>query len=301
MGSGKFEDEIICGFKVTSKRKEIWAIELELLKKIIEVCEKYDLTYFAIGGTLLGAVRHKGFIPWDDDIDIGMPRKDYEKLLQIVDKEFDEDIFFQTPYNDNLFRGHAQLRASKTTAVLPYEINGRFNQGIFIDIFPYDEYPVNKLSKLAQGFELKFIENILRGYYGISCGVKAKIIQYTLSKPLGKLFGTSRLYRRYEEICSKYDGKGSGLVRNFCLAYNNKLNLMRRNDMYNLMKMKFEDIYINVPKNYDKILKKSYGSYMEYQIVSSTHGGVIFDTERSYKEFIKDYKENKLNLEDYYI
>ena len=98
MNKFNLEEEIICNFRVSSKRKKVWKVELDLLNNFIEICNKYKLTYFAIGGTLLGAIRHKGFIPWDDDIDIGMPREDYNKLLEIAKKEFKNPIFFQTPY-----------------------------------------------------------------------------------------------------------------------------------------------------------------------------------------------------------
>ena len=77
---GFLEEEVIDGVKVDRKTKEIWAVEMDLYFQLRRVCEKYGLKYFADGGTLLGAVRHKGFIPWDDDMDFAMKRDDYEKL-----------------------------------------------------------------------------------------------------------------------------------------------------------------------------------------------------------------------------
>ena len=85
----------ICGFKVTVERQKIWQIELEMLKLVDKICQKHNLHYSLVGGSLLGAVRHKGFIPWDDDIDIAMKRKDYEKFLKIAQKELPKKYFVQ--------------------------------------------------------------------------------------------------------------------------------------------------------------------------------------------------------------
>ena len=87
------EAEIISDYYVDEKRKKIWAIELDLFIALCDVCRKHNLKFWADGGTMLGAVRHKGFIPWDDDMDIIMPRSDYNKLLEIGPAEFGSPIF----------------------------------------------------------------------------------------------------------------------------------------------------------------------------------------------------------------
>ena len=134
-----FKEEERCGFTVSADMKKVWAAQLDLLERFQEVCHRHGLRFFASGGTLLGAIRHKGYIPWDEDIDIMMMREDYEKLLAIAPQEFTAPYFFQTAWNDKQYsRGHAQLRNSNTTAVLADEADRHypFNQGIFIDIFP---------------------------------------------------------------------------------------------------------------------------------------------------------------------
>ena len=138
-----YQEEERCGYLVSAKMKRIWAVELDLLYQLQQICEKYGIKYYASGGTILGAEGHKGMIPWDDDIDIMMLRDQYDLLCQHAD-EFEEPYFFQTyETDDGYFRGHAQLRNSNTTGVLVEEIekNVPFNQGIFIDIFPLDYYP----------------------------------------------------------------------------------------------------------------------------------------------------------------
>ena len=113
--------------------------ELELLRLFLEVCARLELTYYVLGGTLLGAVRHQGFIPWDDDIDVGMPRKDYTVFLQQAQQHLPEDIFLQTCFTDPAFpANYAKLRNSSTTFMESAFKNRNINHGICIDIFPLD-------------------------------------------------------------------------------------------------------------------------------------------------------------------
>lgn len=151
---GFFNEEVRCEYTVTRQRKEVWAVELDLLREFSRVCNKYNLKYCADGGTLLGAIRHHGFIPWDDDLDIAMLRSDFEKLNEVAPIEFKKPYFWQTEETDKgSARGHAQLRNSATTSIIKTEYerqrNNNFNQGIFIDIFPFDTV-IDDQKKLAE-------------------------------------------------------------------------------------------------------------------------------------------------------
>ena len=140
-----FKEETRCGYTVSAKMKRIWAKELDLLRVFADVCEKNDLEYFLDGGTLLGAIRHKGFIPWDDDVDVIMPRKDYDRLWKIANSCFEYPYFFQTSLSEkNFFRAHAQLRNSETTGFIQSDEKKDINKGIFLDIFPLDNVPSDK-------------------------------------------------------------------------------------------------------------------------------------------------------------
>ena len=161
--NGYLEPEFREGFFVDAKRKKIWAVELDLLSQFTRVCEKYNLSYYLDGGTLLGAVRHKGFIPWDDDVDVIMPREDYDKLFEVAEIEFKEPYFFQTPLTEtNFFRGHAKLRNSSTTGYILDDRKKKINNGIWLDIFPLDGVADLALQRIIQKYHIWLLRGILR-------------------------------------------------------------------------------------------------------------------------------------------
>ena len=285
------DEEILCGYKVTSDTKKVWQVELDLLKKFIQVCNKYDIKYFIIAGSLLGVIRHGGFIPWDDDIDIGMLRPEYEKLLKVADKEFKKNYFFQTPYSDHIYRGHAQLRNSNTSAILPSEIHKDFNQGIFIDIFPYDEYPRHriqfKFQKLRTAFYIKLCCNYLDGGYE---SIKSKVFNI-FSRLIMSIFKYQNVYKKYENICSKYNGKGNGMVSNLSFKYGREKYMHKKEYFEDLIDATFEGINVKIPREYDKILSKQYGNYHEFKVGTSTHGKLYLSADIPYKKYLKKKKK----------
>lgn len=135
-----FDPETICDFYVDEKRKKIWAVELDLLLEFDRICKEYELKYYLSVGTLLGAVRHHGFIPWDDDIDVEMPREDYDRL-QVLYGERDTPYFLQTPYTDSYYAfSHIRLVNLNTTCFTKVFAYQPMKQGIFLDIFPLDKW-----------------------------------------------------------------------------------------------------------------------------------------------------------------
>lgn len=159
------DEEVIDGHLVTAETKKLWAVEMDLATHLLEVCNKYNLKIWATGGTLLGAVRHKGFIPWDDDMDFCMMRDDYNKLVEIGPKEFKDPYFFQSIYTDNLGGGLVKLRNSNTTMLE----NGYWNYkernlGCAIDIFVMDAIPIEKPSFQKEYKTIRFLRRIVNNY-----------------------------------------------------------------------------------------------------------------------------------------
>lgn len=138
------QKEIRRGYEILPEMKKVWSVEIELLRKLLDVCKRYNLKIFAEGGTLLGAIREHGFIPWDDDIDMAMPREDYDKLRELASAEFKSPYFFQCGYTDIFPNGITRLRKDGTAAITYKSIYDRCHQGIFIDIFPLDSIPDEK-------------------------------------------------------------------------------------------------------------------------------------------------------------
>ena len=134
--------------------KEVWAVQIDLLKRLLDVCNKHKLKIWVDCGTLLGTIRHQGYIPWDDDIDMAMLREDYDKLIAIGEKEFQHPYFLQSGYVEEFNRGFARLRNSNTTGTMSCDIEQKFNLGLFIDIFVYDAIPdeLRNLIKLQRKY-----------------------------------------------------------------------------------------------------------------------------------------------------
>ena len=148
---GFLEEEERNGFLVTRERKKLWIVILDLFLEFKRVCDKYGLRYYPCYGFLLGAVRHHGFIPWDDDLDVCMPRNDYERFLKLS-YEFRNPYFLQIPETDpGYFYGMAKIRNSNTTAIIQMFHYQGFNHGVWFSVFPMDNW-------VLDGGETQFLQ-----------------------------------------------------------------------------------------------------------------------------------------------
>jgi lipopolysaccharide cholinephosphotransferase len=163
--------------------KEAQKIMLKMLLEFDRICKKHDLTYWLEFGTLLGAVRHKGFIPWDDDLDVSMPREDYELFLKIAPGELREDLFFQTRDTDKHYKNFfAKIRDRNSTFIDAWEAkrNIRYHQGIYIDIFPLN-FIQNKRWTVLVYKSLVWLSKLLHNRY-----IKTKTVTSLWVKLLNK-------------------------------------------------------------------------------------------------------------------
>lgn len=287
---GFLNEEVRGGYTVTRQMKEVWAIELDLLCKFDEVCKKLDLTYCVDSGTLLGAIREKGFIPWDDDIDVVMLRDDYEVLINKGQKYFDGQYFLQSTYSDiNYYRCHAQLRNTNTTGILPHEGKRvQFNQGVFIDIFVLDGIPEDQeilIKTIKQQNWYKFIINCMVGSDSES------IFKSAVKKTLGKLFriiyhSPEKVYAASKEKIMRWPD--SKYIDKLWWRRNiNSIHYLRKEWFSKCILMPFEWLKFPVPINYDSILSEYYGAdYMKPRQAPSRHESVIFNTDMSYLDYL---------------
>lgn len=295
---GFLDEETRCGYFVSKDMKKVWAVLLDMLFEFDRVCKKYDISYFASGGTMLGAVRHKGFIPWDDDIDLMMFRDQYEKLCQIAPSEFKHPYFFQTQYTDfGSLRGHAQLRNSETTGILKTELEQKknFNQGIFIDIFPLDAVIDNKTLFDKQYHDAMIYKSrsvfwsgwTKENFYPSKSSIFTFIKKCSsiLFNPIIKKHVNNN-YRKFEETCKRYNSHNTEMISTLSFVFNKELHFKYRSDYTKLIDMDFEFIKIPVGAKYDHALTKRYGDYKSMVIGNSDHGGVFLDPDKSYKEYI---------------
>jgi lipopolysaccharide cholinephosphotransferase len=285
-------------FDVSEQMKKVWQVELDLLQRLIEVCQKHGLRLWVDFGTLLGAVRHKGFIPWDDDIDVCMPRPDYDRLVAMANDEFTRPYLLQTAYTDtDYFRGHAQLRDSRTTAIRPSDSYQPFNQGIFIDIFVLDGVPddADKSQELS-----RWVRKKLRYLKSKNCAILA-------SGRIGLVFrkwkcrrevarrGWGNMFNEIEERLRQqpFDKSRHVAEISFCgLDF-----VMERSYFDDTVWLDFEDIKVPAPSDYKGVLTTLFGNnYMTPMHTGTSHGEVIFDTEKSYLESLpavrRDYRRS---------
>lgn len=158
---------------VNNDKQQLNHILVELLRTLDEVCQRYNIKYFVFAGTMLGAIRHKGIIPWDDDVDVVLWREDYNRLMQVADEgAFQPPFFFQNPKTDPGFpKGYCRLRNSNTTEIPIVDVYEKCNHGVFIDIFPLDNIPDDEVAFSKQIKKLKRMRNLMNVYARHHAGI----------------------------------------------------------------------------------------------------------------------------------
>ena len=236
-------------------------IEIEMLIAVISTCEKLGLKYYMLGGTLLGAVRHKGFIPWDDDIDIGMLRKDYDVFVKKAQAFLPESLFVQTYITDpNFPMNFCKIRNSETTFIESSIKNLKINHGVFIDVFPLDFHPDNKLS--LKRYDLKnklLISRISEIYASAPRSIPRKIKHFFARIPTFCL-SVNRAVQARDNLMKSC--KESSRIANYCGAWGEK-EIVPKEWYGEGTLLEFEGLWLNAPKEYDKWLTQVYGEYMK--------------------------------------
>lgn len=255
---------------------EIKKYSLLILKEVKRICENNNLTYFLDSGTLLGAIRHNGFIPWDDDIDIAMPRPDYEKLIIIFNEETEKPYFLHSFNTDKKYFFSFAKVCDKRTLKIEHGIN--LKQGLSIDIFPIDGYPDNEnnIKKHWEKLLFNFHEYVQHLNHSNSLNKKTLFTRIKLSKSLkltrNKAIEVDTYAKSYNYELSKQAGINT-------IIYYGKNCRNFNKSIWTPIEHIFEDDSFSIPQGYDFILKNYYGNYMELppeEKRTSSHGSVIY-------------------------
>ncbi len=224
---------------------EIQTLELNIFRKVDRFCRDNHIKYFLDGGTLLGAIRHKGFIPWDDDIDIYMPRKDYQKFKELF-PQLNEDKELQVvSWDTKTFYGRPMAKViDLRTVLIETNYHGDDPLGVFIDIFPLDGVPSKALWRFFHEKYLHFLKRLLY----------MKLI-YPKSLPLS----SKQICRWMEDSAKSTDYNSADIIT----CYASFFKVFKKECFDDVIELPFCDIQAYVPVGYDEILKELYGDYMK--------------------------------------
>lgn len=246
--------------------QQVKCAQMDLLMELHRICEKWDIPYFLIGGTLIGAIRHEGFIPWDDDIDVGMLRTDYDRFMKVCQKEL-EDAYILHDWHTDLYLPNpfAKLKIRGTHYPEQISAKSKVDDGIFIDIFPFDSTPAEPGLRKKQARQMKLCRKILLVRCGFSLGegsVLKKLVYGALK--LGSCFRSIRGWKKWgDRIQNRYNHLETKTVTNMGGSYSYERESHPRVELEETVLHKFENGMFRIPKGYDSLLRRCYGDYMK--------------------------------------
>ena len=244
--------------------RRIQQIETDVLCEVDRICQKHQIKYGLGFGTLIGAVRHQGFIPWDDDVDICMMRKDYERFKDICRTELNPKYFYQSKDTDpEYYHLFDKIRVNGTVFKEDLIAEHDIHLGVYIDIFPMDYVPDNGFLRCLQFWKFHFFRTgLMAKYMSMEERTGYKLLAAKVVRALFKPFSLDSLYRNATREACRYDGKRGTYIFNFCSAINEK-SLCHASCLEDVVYAKFEDKEFLIPKEYDEVLRVAYGDYMQ--------------------------------------
>lgn len=257
------------------EQKDLKKMLLCIAEDIDKVCKKYDLKLFLVGGSLLGAIRHHGFIPWDDDIDFGLIREDYKRLISVFDKELSGNYYLRCP-NSKYPNGNRFMQIYRKNTLLETSEGSTPLQPncIFVDIFPYDYVPNNRLLRVLKGMYcnlLMLIASSVCSYYFMSkeyteilgVSLEGKILNI-VERVIGFFFSWRRPERWFDLVDKSIQGrKKSDFITSATGRKHYLGEVFPVDTFFPLKRVLFENLMFYSPQNADEYLKHNYGdAYM---------------------------------------
>lgn len=245
---------------VGCEMNELQACELEILKQVIQVFDKLNIQYFMIGGSALGAVKYQGFIPWDDDIDIGLYREDYNKFLGEAHSYLPSHLFLQNHHTDRKYaQVYSKVRNCNTTYIEKSVAHLDINHGVYIDVFPLDGYPRNVEEQAKLENKKRLYKFVCESNYRYKRSAKEKLVVRAL-RLLAVSKWTGSVLKKYERLIASYDVQDSDTICNHG-NWKGKLEYVPKEYYGEGTWTTFEDIQVRVPEKYDAYLTQKYGNW----------------------------------------
>ena len=251
---------------MSQELEKIHSIEKNILIVFDELCKKYNLEYFICGGTLLGAIRHKGFIPWDDDVDVMMPRKDWEKFRDIQE-ELPSNLSIMNTEIMHLFNNQTEIH-------FDHILGDRKKYGVMVDIFPIDGQPSNKWSLKMHQKKVLFFQMFIRfsNFNNINVSKNRTFLDNSLMRcgkilKLNKILDKKKWVKRIHKELSKYDYYKEENVGALLGSFREK-EVMPKNIFGKGKYVEFSGMNLKAPNNPEEYLTRLYGDYMKLPPVS---------------------------------
>lgn len=258
----------------SGKLRLIRKLEIEILREIDFICRKYNIKYFLVGGSLLGAVRHRGFIPWDDDLDVGMLRNDYEKFRSVCSKELSDQYVYQS-YAEEKASHYIfdKIRIKDTIFSTKFSAKFDIENGVFLDILVYDQ---TSNIKTIQKIHIALIQLWKRAINVKWVNYPRKNIHYRLTKvllPVMRKIPFIWFHNVFEKILRAFNGTESDFLIDG-VGMNLKRGPFPKKWFDQIIYVDFENMKVPIPKNYHEYLTHWYGEkYMEVPVISKRSSG----------------------------
>lgn len=246
--------------------KEISLVQLDIMDEVHRICQKRKITYYIIGGTLLGAVRHKGFIPWDVDIDLAMPREDYERFREICAEELGERFYYlDYTQRKNYLPPHALVCKRNTRICMKHDHQNPnpMERGIYLDVFPLDNAPDDPILQRKQATALRRLRRLknYRLFYSYSNKRWKRYAHYGISALLSWI-SVTKLNRHQQKLMQKYREEQTQYLCSMASGYPYEKQCMPREIYGQPVLLEFEGREYCAPARYEDYLTRLYGDYM---------------------------------------